>query len=197
MFQKHCSVCHRVQDLGHVVGPDIVGYSGKPVQSLLIAMLDPNQAVDPRYQAYVVVLNSGRSVTGLIAEETASGLTLLAPEGKRESALRSEVDEIRSTGKSLMPEGFEQNATTDDVNDLWAFFKTLLAPPKHVEGNVPTIVEIPSEGNVALMASQAEIYGGDITFEKQFQNIGYWHDRNDVVRWRIYVAHNSGSSRLD
>ncbi len=185
VFQKHCSVCHRIQDLGHVVGPDIVGYSGKPVQSLLIAMLDPNQAVDPRYQAYVVVLNSGRSVTGLIAEETASGLTLLAPEGKRESALRSEVDEIRSTGKSLMPEGFEQNATTDDVNDLWAFFKTLLAPPKHVEGNLPTIVEIPSEGNVALMASQAEIYGGDITFEKQFQNIGYWHDRNDVVRWRI------------
>jgi hypothetical protein len=84
-----------------------------------------------------------------------------------------------------MPEGFEQNATTDDVNDLWAYFKTLLAPPKHLEGNVPTIVEIPSEGNVALMASQAEIYGGDITFEQQFQNIGYWHDRNDVVRWRI------------
>jgi len=185
VFQKHCSVCHRVQDLGHLVGPDIVGYSGKPVQSLLIAMLDPNQAVDPRYQAYVVVLNSGRSVTGLIAEETASGLTLLAPEGKRESALRSEVDEIRSTGKSLMPEGFEQNATTDDVNDLWAFFKTLLAPPKHVEGNVPAVVEIPSEGNVALMASRAEIYGGDITFEQQFQNVGHWHGHDDVVRWKI------------
>ena len=72
MFQKHCSNCHRVQDLGHVVGPDIVAYSGKPVQSLLIAMLDPNQAVDPRYQSYVVLRNDGRSVTGLIAEETGS-----------------------------------------------------------------------------------------------------------------------------
>ena len=68
-FQKHCSNCHRVQELGHVVGPDIMAYSGKPVHSLLIAMLDPNQAVDPRYQAYVVVLNSGRSVTGLITEQ--------------------------------------------------------------------------------------------------------------------------------
>jgi putative membrane-bound dehydrogenase-like protein len=185
VFQKHCSVCHRIQDLGHAVGPDISAYSGKPVQSLLIAMLDPNQAVDPRYQAYVAVLNSGRSVTGLIAEETASGLTLLAPEGKRESALRSEVDEIRSTGKSLMPEGFEQNATTDDVNNLWAFFKTLLTPPKHIDGNVPAIVEIPAKGNVALLASQAEIYGSDITFERKYENIGNWGRRDDVVRWRI------------
>ena len=84
-----------------------------------------------------------------------------------------------------MPEGFEQNATTDDVNDLWAFFRTLHAPPKHLEGNVPAIVEIPAEGNVALLASQAEIYGGDITFELPFQNIGYWHHRDDMVRWRI------------
>ncbi|MCA9010143.1 MAG: c-type cytochrome, partial [Planctomycetaceae bacterium] len=185
VFQKHCSVCHRIQNLGHAVGPDISTYSGKPVQSLLIAMLDPNQAVDPRYQAYVAVLNSGRSVTGLIAEETASGLTLMAPEGKRESALRSEVEEIRSTGKSLMPEGFEQNATTDDVNNLWAFFKTLQTPPKRVDGNVPAVVEIPAKGNVALMASQAEIYGRDITFEKKYENIGNWHSRDDVVRWRI------------
>ena len=168
-----------------MVGPDIVAYSGKPVKSLLIAMLDPNQAVDPRYQSYVAVLKDGRSVTGLIAEETASGLTLLAAEGKRESVLRSEIDEIHSTGKSLMPEGFEQNATTEDMNHLWAFFRTLRLPPKTLAGNQPTVVEVPAEDNVALLASQAEIYGGDITFELPFQNIGFWHGTNDTVRWRI------------
>ena len=185
VFQKHCSNCHRLQDTGHLVGPDIVAYSGKPVQSLLIAMLDPNQAVDPRYQSYVAVLKDGRSVTGLIAEETASGLTLLAAEGKRESVLRSEIDEIRSTGKSLMPEGFEQNATPEDMNHLWAYFRTLRLPPKTLEGNQPTVVEVPSEDNVALLASQAEIYGGDITFEVPYQNIGFWHGTDDTVRWRI------------
>ncbi len=185
VFQKHCSNCHRLQETGHVVGPDITAYAGKPVQSLLIAMLDPNQAVDPRYQSYVAVLKDGRSVTGLIAEETASGLTLLAAEGKRESVLRSEIDEIHSTGKSLMPEGFEQNATTEDMNQLWAFFRTLRLPPKTLEGNHPTVVKVPAEGNVALLASQAEIYGGDVTFELPFQNIGFWHGTDDTVRWRI------------
>lgn len=185
VFKKHCANCHRLQETGHVVGPDLAAYAGKPVQSLLIAMLDPNQAVDPRYQSYVVVLKDGRSVTGLVAEETGSGLTLLAAEGKRESVLRSEIDEIRSTGKSLMPEGFEQNATPDDVNHLRAFFRTLRLPPKTLEGNQPTVVEIPASGNIALLASQAEIFGGEITFELPFQNVGFWHGKDDIVRWRI------------
>jgi len=194
LFQKHCSNCHRLQDTGHIVGPDIVGYSGKPAQSLLIAMLNPNQAVDPRYQSYVVVLNDGRSVTGLIAEESASSLTLLAAEGKRESVLRTEIEEIRSTGKSLMPEGFEQNATEEDVNHLWAFFKTLQAPPKMIDGNIPELIEVPQRGNVSLLASQAEIYGGDIAFELPFQNVGFWHRKEDFVRWRI---HSAGIRQVD
>ena len=185
VFQKHCSNCHRLQETGHSVGPEIAAYSGKPVQALLISMLDPNQAIDPRYQAYVAVLNDGRSLTGLIAEEAASNLTLLAAEGKRETVLRSEIEQIRSTGKSLMPEGFEQNASPEDINNLWAWLQTIRQPPKSIEGNRPDIVKVPSSGNVALQAAQAEIYGGDITFETPFQNIGYWHDKDDVVRWRI------------
>ena len=184
-FQKHCSNCHRLQETGHSVGPEIAGYSGKPVQALLIAMLDPNQAIDPRYQAYVAVLNDGRSLTGLIAEEAASNLTLLAAEGKRETVLRSEIEQIRSTGKSLMPEGFEQNASPEDVNNLWAWLRTIRQPPKSIEGNRPDVVTVPSSGNVALQAAQAEIYGGDISFETPFQNIGYWHGKDDIVRWRL------------
>lgn len=185
VFQKHCSNCHRVQDTGHNVGPEIAAYSGKPVQALLISMLDPNQAIDPRYQAYVAVLNDGRTVTGLIAEEAASNLTLLAAEGKRETVLRSEIEQIRSTGKSLMPEGFEQNASPEDVNNLWAWLRTIRQPPKTIDGNKPGVVAVPSSGNVVLQAAQAEIYGGDITFETPFQNIGYWHGKDDIVRWRI------------
>ncbi len=187
VFQKHCSNCHRLQETGHSVGPEIAAYSGKPVQALLISMLDPNQAIDPRYQAYVAVLHDGRSLTGLIAEEAASNLTLLAAEGKRETVLRSEIEQIRSTGKSLMPEGFEQNASPEDVNNLWAWLRTIRQPPKSIDGNKPDVVTVPSSGNVALQAAQAEIYGGDITFETPFQNIGYWHGKDDVVRWRMHA----------
>lgn len=187
VFRKQCSNCHRLQELGHVVGPDLANYAGKPASAMVVAMMDPGQAVDPRYQSYIAVLNDGRSLTGLVAEETATSLTLLAPEGKRETILRSELEELRSTGKSLMPEGFEKNVSQSDMNHLWAWIRTQRLPSKSVPGNVPAMVQVPSEGNGVLKASEAEIYGGDITFEEPFQNIGYWHGRDDHVRWRVHA----------
>lgn len=186
VFRKHCSNCHRLQDIGHAVGPDLANYAGKPVSALIVAMMDPGQAVDPRYQAYIAVLNDGRALTGLITEETATSLTLLAPEGKRETILRADLEELKSTGKSLMPEGFEKNASVDDVSHLWAWIRTQRSPSKEIPGNQPVMVEVPVEGNGVLKASAAEIYGGDITFETPFQNIGYWHGRDDSVRWQIH-----------
>lgn len=185
LFVKHCAACHRLQDAGHQVGPDIAGYAVKPAQSLLLAVLDPNQALDPRYQSWVIVLDDGRTITGIIAEEAASGITLAAAEGKRESVLRSEVEQIVGTGKSLMPEGFEKHLSPAEMNHLIAYIRSLSLPPKSIEGNHPEIVQMPIDGNVVLEASQAEIYGGDITFELQFRNIGHWHGSGDMVRWRL------------
>lgn len=185
LFQKHCSVCHRVHDVGHVVGPDLLPYSGKPAQALLIALFDPNQAVEPRYQTYAVSFDDGRTASGLVIDETSAGFTLLAAEAKRVAVLRSEIDELRNTGKSLMPEGFEQRLGVDDVSDLWAYIRTWRLPSKSLPGNEPALVEIKDSRGAALPAAKAEIYGGDITFETPFKNIGYWHHRDDFVRWRI------------
>ena len=185
IFQKHCTACHRVQDTGHVVGPDIVSYSSKPPQALLIAMFDPNQAVEPRFQSYGISLQDGRTVIGQIIEESTAGFTLLLPEGKKQSILRTEIDEMRNTGKTLMPEGFENQVTTDDVSDLWAYVRTWRLPPKTVAGNQPDLVEITNPRRVALRASQAEIFGQEITFESASQNIGSWRGQDDFVRWRI------------
>lgn len=185
VFQKHCSTCHRVQDIGHVVGPDLLSYSSKPAQALLIAVFDPNQAVEPRYQSYSVATTDGRTVTGQVAEESTAGYTLLLPEGKKQTVLRSEIDEMRNTGKSLMPEGFEKLATTDDISDLWSFVRTWRQPPKTFAGNQPELIDMTNARKVALKASQAEIFGQDITFESSFQNIGSWTGREDFIRWRI------------
>ncbi|MCH5377466.1 MAG: hypothetical protein JJ992_26200, partial [Planctomycetes bacterium] len=51
VFRKRCTSCHRLEDNGNVVGPDLNIYAAKPTDALLIALLDPNQSVDPRYQS--------------------------------------------------------------------------------------------------------------------------------------------------
>ena len=50
-------------------------------------------------------------------------MKLRRAEGVEETLLRSEIDELRSTGQSLMPEGLEQNISPQEMADLIAFLR--------------------------------------------------------------------------
>ena len=113
VFQKNCATCHNVAGIGVRVGPDIADTRVKTREQLLADILNPNGAIDGNYLNYVVSTKSGQVLGGLIAAESASSLTLKRAEGQTDVVLRQDIDEIRSTGASLMPEGLEKNITTD------------------------------------------------------------------------------------
>jgi putative heme-binding domain-containing protein len=121
IFQKHCSVCHRLFQEGHSVGPDLAAVVAKPPEYLLIEILDPSRNLDSRYVEYVATTTNGRTFTGLLAAETATSITLRGQEGKQQELLRSELEELSSTGRSLMPEGLEKEISPQAMADLLAF----------------------------------------------------------------------------
>src|SRR5262249_58233421 len=87
----------------------------KTPSQLLIDILDPSREVDPRFLEYSITTTAGRVVNGLIAAETASSVTLRRAEKQEETILRSQIDTIQSTTKSLMPDGLEQQLSRKDV----------------------------------------------------------------------------------
>lgn len=121
LFRTKCATCHRFQDFGHEVGPNLASLTNKTPEALLSAMMDPNAAVEAKYVSYVVVTTPGRTVSGILSTETASSLTLMAAEAKSESVLRNEIEELSSTGKSLMPEGLEKELTPQNVADIISY----------------------------------------------------------------------------
>jgi putative heme-binding domain-containing protein len=121
LFEKHCLACHNVQGRGHRVGPDLSGVSARPAEALLIDLLDPNRQVTPNFVTYTAITQQGQVLSGLIASETASGVTLRRAEGAQDFVLRDQIDQLRATGKSLMPEGIEQSLTAQDIADLLDF----------------------------------------------------------------------------
>ena len=70
---------------------------------------------------YVVVTTDGRVLSGLLAGETATTIALRLPDGISQSVAREEVERLQSTGKSLMPEGFEARLDSGQLADLLAF----------------------------------------------------------------------------
>ena len=109
---------------GVEVGPDLATLNDKSPESLLVAILDPNRALESKYAAFTVATVDGRVLSGLIASESATSVTLRRQEGKDEVLLRSEIEEMTASGQSLMPEGLEKDLTPRDLADLIAYIAT-------------------------------------------------------------------------
>jgi putative membrane-bound dehydrogenase-like protein len=123
VFERECATCHKLHGVGHEVGPNLATITGRSFDQMVEHILDPNLEILPSYWEYAVVLADGRSASGLIAAETAAGITLKRAEGVIQSLARDEIDEIKSTGKSLMPEGLEQKISPPEMASLIAYLQ--------------------------------------------------------------------------
>src|SRR5262249_4815474 len=92
-------------------------------EALLQDILDPNAAIDSNYINYTVALKNGRVLTGLIAAETASSITLKRSEAQADVLLRQDVEGVVSTGVWLVPEGLEKTISVPEMADLLSFLK--------------------------------------------------------------------------
>jgi putative membrane-bound dehydrogenase-like protein len=186
VFTRVCAGCHKLAGVGFVVGPDLAAVTNRTPAYLMQEILDPNRNLDSRYVEYQAVTKAGRTVTGLLAGETATTIILRGQERKEENLLRSDIEELRGSGKSLMPEGIEKDVSKKDMADLLTFLSAVRTPPKAFPGNAPRLIKA-VDGRVTLRAAEAEIYGGEIAFEEDFKNIGMWHGPYDRVEWRVSV----------
>ncbi|MBY0523457.1 MAG: c-type cytochrome [Gemmataceae bacterium] len=189
VFAKHCAACHKLGAVGHEVGPDLASVGDKSPQGLLISVLDPNRVVEAKYVNYTALTKNGQTYTGVLTSETGNSVTLLMPEGKPQVILRSDLDELLSTGKSPMPEGLEKDVKHQDMADLIAYVRSAvpLTKPKAFDGNKPEVVKAEKDGSLLLKATNGEIYGKTLVLEKKYGNLGFWTSEDDHVTWSVEV----------
>jgi putative membrane-bound dehydrogenase-like protein len=126
-FKKTCATCHRLENEGFEVGADLLAaLKTKTPDALLIDILDPSREVDPRFLNYVVSTKDGRILTGVIAVESPASITLRRAEKSEDTILRSQIDEIQATAKSLMPEELEKQLSKQDLADVIAYLLSVV-----------------------------------------------------------------------
>lgn len=116
LAQKTCFTCHKLHGEGADVGPDLTGSGRASLDALLANVIDPNQIVGKGYENVEVETKDGRSVTGRLIEDTASHVRLLAAGPKEEVIARSNIERLRTSELSVMPEGLEQMPDADFRN---------------------------------------------------------------------------------
>ena len=122
LFRKTCSTCHQLQSVGRAFGPDLLSVGNQTRINLLTMIIDPNNNIAPGYDGYFVETTDGRTLTGILGNETSSSVTLRTPE-KEETIIRDRIQSLRPMSTSLMPEGLEANLTKHDMADLLEYVK--------------------------------------------------------------------------
>lgn len=187
IFRQHCAICHRLGGLGYNVGPDLSALTDRSPQALLTAILAPNRAVEARYVTYAAVTRDDRELDGILAEETATSITLISARGERQVVLRDELKDVWSTNASLMPEGYERLIEPQGLADLLAFVGQKHAPRKRFAGNVPRLIRPAADASLVLAASAAELYGPDIHYYAKPGVLGDWHTAEDRAVWSLEI----------
>lgn len=127
VFKKVCSACHRLEGVGTAVGADLKAIRDRGKAGVLLHILDPNREVKPQYMSYTLVLESGQVLSGMIANESVNSITVRKPDGTEATVLRINIEEIRSSGLSFMPEGLEKQIDEAAMADLLAYLMSLQA----------------------------------------------------------------------
>jgi putative heme-binding domain-containing protein len=124
IYQDRCISCHRLGGEGHALGPDLVTVKNSGKEKMLVNILDPNREVRPDYMSYVVETKDDESYIGLVANETATTVTIRQAYGKENIINRSNIKKMQSQGQSLMPEGLEAGLKPQDLADLMEYIET-------------------------------------------------------------------------
>lgn len=126
LLTKHCLVCHKLGTEGHEVGPNFVEVANQPDDALLQEILAPSRKIDPQFRNFVVVTAAGKVLNGVIGSESATSVTLHQQEGKSETILRKDIDEMNASDVSLMPADLYKNISPRELADLLGYLRSSL-----------------------------------------------------------------------
>ena len=123
LFAQHCAACHRIDNVGVNLGPDISDSRTQSPAQLLVSILDPNRAIDNQYFRVSVRMLDGTVYDGIIREESSQHILLNTQQQPNVSLPKSQIETLVSSGKSLMPEGFEAQLNNAALADLIDYIK--------------------------------------------------------------------------
>jgi putative heme-binding domain-containing protein len=120
-YRARCASCHEPAANGSPLGPGLETMKGSMKEEILTHVLDPNRTVDARYRLYLIETKDGKSVTGIIQNESPASVTLQPPFGQATTLARSTIARMQGLEQSMMPDGLEEGLSLQDMADLLQF----------------------------------------------------------------------------
>jgi putative heme-binding domain-containing protein len=118
-----CNACHAIGYKGGRIGPDLTSIGQiRSERDLLEAIVFPNASFARGFEPVVVTTTAGESVTGVLKSE-GDTIVLGLVDGQERRIPRADVTDMQPGAVSLMPAGFAEQLSRQELADLLAFLK--------------------------------------------------------------------------
>jgi putative membrane-bound dehydrogenase-like protein len=117
LFSKSCQQCHSLFGEGTKIGPDLTGSNRSNLDYLLSNIIDPSAEVGRDFRMSAVSTLDGRLVTGIILERTPARI-VIQTEKEKLTISADDIDAVKDSPLSMMPEGQLEPLTKEQVRDL-------------------------------------------------------------------------------
>lgn len=134
VFERLCSTCHQVNNIGVNFGPDLSEIGNKlSKDGFFAAIVYPDAGINFGYEGYVVKMKDGSRIVGYITSKTENEMQIRQMGGINAKVLREEVEKVEQLENSLMTSGLYRAMTDQEFSDLISYLESL-------KGNAPIAV---------------------------------------------------------
>jgi putative heme-binding domain-containing protein len=120
-----CYACHRFNQEGGGIGPDLTSAGGKfSPHDLLETIIDPSKEISDQYGSVTFTLKDGKQIIGRIANLSGDSykvITDLMAPGEMTQINTKDIKSSEPTKFSMMPPGLLNTLEDDDILDLLAY----------------------------------------------------------------------------
>jgi putative heme-binding domain-containing protein len=122
LFSRTCQQCHKLFDVGGDVGPNLTGSNRANVDYILENVLDPSAVIGRDFQLNTLVTVDGRVLSGIIRERNEKTLVIQTA-NEKVVVSNEDIEELKPSTASMMPEGVFEKLTTDEVRNLVGYLR--------------------------------------------------------------------------
>ena len=120
-----CGACHRVNQNGSRLGPDLTGIGALRTRDALEkSLLDPNPEAPPQYRRYRVITRDGATITGKILNQDIFSIQMLDSSDRLRSFQKSNLREYNFIQTPPMP-SYRDKLSPGELTDVIAYLVTL------------------------------------------------------------------------
>ena len=123
LYRQTCGKCHTLFTEGGKIGPNLTGFKRDDIRGILMNVITPSAEIRKGFENYTVLTESGRIVTGVIADQDNQVVVLRGVDGQNVVVPRDDIDEMLANPKSVMPDGLLDKFSDDQIKHLFAFLR--------------------------------------------------------------------------